>query len=186
MVIPKTGRRNLTTRWPDDAKEIAQKIILTYGEPDESTPSMLIWYHNGPWKKTIVYRDTVRHNFPFPHVNGLEQYIDHDIPMEKACEVMAFNGSVVMHGTRGEISAFGQDEPANFLAVNLAHDIIEGRKTFKQARRFFTESMLKYKQGKPVPYMEQLQFPPQENTADLDEVAVPPEKLCEMDSGNSS
>ena len=63
---------------------------------------MLIWYNNGPWKKTIVYRDTVKHNFPSPHTDGVEQFVNHETPMEKACELAAFNGSLVMNCTRGK------------------------------------------------------------------------------------
>ena len=67
MIVPNLGVTNIITGWPDDAKEIAQNIIRKYGEPDEATPSMLVWYNNGPWKRTIVYRDTVPGIiFPFP------------------------------------------------------------------------------------------------------------------------
>jgi hypothetical protein len=172
MISSEVGKRDIIARWPEDAREAAQAIIQAYGEPDEYTPSMLIWYNNGPWKKTIVYRQAARHDFPFPHVDRVEQFIDHEAPMEKACEMMAFNGSVAMYGTKGELSSCCRDEPANFLSLNLARDIIQGKKTFHQARSFFAKSMLQHQQNKPVPYMEKLQFGPQENTIDPDESVI--------------
>ena len=50
--------------WENEQREGALKIINKYGYPDEAIPSRLIWYNTGPWKRTIVYRDSVPHNFP--------------------------------------------------------------------------------------------------------------------------
>jgi hypothetical protein len=36
--------------WPENPREVAQKITKMYGPPDEATDSLLIWYENGPWK----------------------------------------------------------------------------------------------------------------------------------------
>ncbi len=171
---------NIISGWPDDAREMAENIIHKYGEPNESTPSMLIWYNNGPWKRTIVYRDTVPHNFPFPHTDGVEQIIDHEVPMEKGCELAAFDGSVALHCTRGELSACCHDEESNILAINLAHDIIRDKKTFEKARKSYVQAMIAYRQHKPTPYMEKLQFPPEQDTADPDEVAISEDELAKV------
>ena len=172
------GVRNIISSWPVDSKEIAQSIISEYGEPNEATLSMLIWYNNGPWKRTVVYRHAVKHDFPMPHLDGVEQVVNYAVPMEKACELAAFNGSISFNCTRGEISAFCHDEKSNFLAINLAHDIIRDKKDFNKARRFYIDSMMAYRQNKPVPYMERLQFIPEKNTADPDEVMISEKELA--------
>ena len=177
MVMPKLGVKSIINDWPQDSRASAQLIINKYGEPDEAIPSRLIWYNNGPWKHTIVYRDTVKHNFPYPHSDGIEQTVSHEIPMEKACELVAFNGSLVFCCTRGEISACCQSEAANFLSINLAHDIILDKKTFEQARRFFCDSVIAYRQNRMVPHMERLQFTPESTTADADECVITEEHL---------
>jgi hypothetical protein len=178
MVMPKMGVRNIIAGWPVDSRVIAQSIINEYGEPNEATPSLLVWYNNGPWKKTIVYRDTVKHDFPMPHTDGVEQVIDYAVPMEKACELAAFDGSISFNCTKGEISACCHDEAANFLTLNLAHDIMRDKKDFNKARRFYIESMVAYRQNKPVPYMERLQFIPDKNTADPDEVVMSEQEMA--------
>jgi len=184
MVMPRLGVKNIIAGWPDDSKRMAQEIIKKYGEPYEATPSMLIWYDSGPWKKTVVYRDTVKHNFPIPHTDGVEQFINHESPMEKACELAAFNGSLLTYCTRGEISSCCRDESFNFLMINLAHEIIQDKKTFERARSDFAESVLKQGRQEPVPYMEKLQFIPEEHTADADESAIPyPEEMSEQVAG---
>jgi hypothetical protein len=184
MVMPRLGVRNIIASWPDDSKRMAQEIISKYGEPYEATPSMLIWNYNGPWKKTVVYRDTVKHNFPSPHTDGIEQFINHETPMEKACELAAFNGSLTIHCTRGEISSCCQNEGSNFLIINLAHDIIRDKKFFERARNECSESWIKYRRHEPVPNMEKLQFTPEKNTADPDEsAAVSPEEVSGQMAG---
>ncbi len=46
--------------WPAKPQEVAKKTIAKYGQPNEVTATMLIWHNNGPWKRTIVYRDVVQ------------------------------------------------------------------------------------------------------------------------------
>lgn len=55
-------------------------MIQKYGFPQEATMSRVIWYNNKPWKRTVVYRETVPHNFPTPHKIFLEQAIDYYVP----------------------------------------------------------------------------------------------------------
>jgi hypothetical protein len=39
--------------------------------------------NTGLWKRTIVYRDEVPHNFPKPHTDVLEQFVDYKVPVGK-------------------------------------------------------------------------------------------------------
>lgn len=50
--------------WPKTPAEVARNIVDQYGPPNEATETRLIWHRNGPWKRTIVYRDDIPHNFP--------------------------------------------------------------------------------------------------------------------------
>jgi hypothetical protein len=170
--------KNIIAGWPATSREMAHNIIDKYGQPDEATPSMLIWYDNSPWKRTIVYRDGVKHNFPIAHLDIIEQVVNHEIPMECACEVAAFNGSVILYPTRGEISSCADSEAANILALNLAHDIIQDKKNFEQARFYYTRNIIEYQRGKSTPYMERLLFTPEKRTADPDESAISEKELA--------
>ena len=181
LVMPKLGVKNIIAGWPEEAKEIAEAVIKEYGEPNDANPAMLIWYYNGPWKRTIVYRDTMKHDFPMAHVNGLEQFINYEVPLEKYSAVAAFDGSVTLYRTRGEISACCHDEHSNFLALNLAHDIIQDKKTFDQARRCYAENVVRYYQHKPAPYMEKLQFTPRESTANRDKTVISQQELAKFE-----
>ena len=116
-------------------------------------------------------------------MDGIEQTVNHEIPMEKACELVAFNGSLTFSCTRGELTACCQEESTNFLAINLAHDIILEKKTFEQARRFFCDAVIAYRRQQPVPYMEGLQFAPDSDPADADECAISEQELAGSASG---
>ncbi|MDD5656450.1 MAG: hypothetical protein PHF00_04250, partial [Elusimicrobia bacterium] len=43
--------------WPEPARSAAKMLIDKYGWPHSFTADMLLWRDNGPWKRTIVYRD---------------------------------------------------------------------------------------------------------------------------------
>ncbi|CAM2845857.1 hypothetical protein PASE110613_04115 [Paenibacillus sediminis] len=99
----------------------------------------IIWHNNGPWKRTIVYLDTVPHNFPTPHLDYLEQTIDYKVPVQLFDELAQFDGSLYPDRTSGEASAKCDQEAANFMALNLMHDIVTGRRTVEDARQFAIE-----------------------------------------------
>jgi hypothetical protein len=56
--------------WPDESREAAQAVIDKYGEPDEATEHLLIWYQRGSWKKIVASKAFYRHDFPMPHTAG--------------------------------------------------------------------------------------------------------------------
>jgi hypothetical protein len=53
-----------------------------------------------------------------------------DISIQKCSELVAFDGSVTDKRTQGLLSARCNNEEANFLALNLSHDIITVTKNF--------------------------------------------------------
>lgn len=99
------------------------------------TPSLLIWYNNGPWVATVATRHSDRHVFPMPHTDLIEQFVRYDVPPEKLDELAECDGNIMVRRTEGLLSAHCHDEPANFLALNLAHDIITARRASRRPSR---------------------------------------------------
>ncbi|MEO6077471.1 MAG: hypothetical protein ABIP54_01680 [Candidatus Andersenbacteria bacterium] len=126
--------------------------------PHEATQNMLIWHYNGPWKRTILHKEGVRHNIPHPHIDLLEQTVDAKIPANKHDDIVAFDGSIIIDKTRGEMTAFCESEHANILILNLAHDIAIGQKTSKQAREYMNKYEGPIHAMWPNPYKDSLQF----------------------------
>jgi len=146
--------------WPEESREAARLVIDKYGEPDEATETQLTWHHPGPWKRIVATRTFFEHNFPAPHIDAVESVIDYRVPVDKFSALAEFDGSVVVERTAGEVSARCHDEEANFLALNLMHDIVTGRKSVQQARDYYAKEFVDYRRGKPTPYMQGLHFQP--------------------------
>lgn len=146
--------------WPEESREAARLVIDKYGEPDEVTESQLTWHHRGPWKRIIATRQFHHHNFPVPHIDAVESVIDYHVPVDKFNALAEFDGSVIVERTAGEVSARCHDEEANFLALNLMHDIVTGTKNAQEARAYYAKEFADYRRKKPTPYMSGLHFRP--------------------------
>jgi hypothetical protein len=154
--------------WPEESREAARRVIEQYGESDEVTPTQLIWHRRGPWKRIVATRTFYRHNFPVPHFDSVESVIDYRVPVDKVSEIAAFDGSVVVERTAGEVSVRCHDEQANFLALNLMHDIATGRRSVEDARWYYAREFAYYRCKRPTPYMNGLRFQPSSGCADPD------------------
>jgi hypothetical protein len=156
--------------WPEESREAAQLVIDQYGEPHEATESLLTWHEVGPWKRMVASREFYPHEFPAPRIDSVESFLDYRVPTEKLTALADFDGSVIAERTAGEVSARCHDEQANFLALNLVHDIVMNERTVDDARRYYAEEFLAARRGDPTPYMDGLRFqPPDGDTADPDQ-----------------
>lgn len=158
MVVEQEAKEIDLNTWPETARMAANNMIEKYGQPAETTPSMLVWYNTGPFKRTVVYKEELQHDFPMPHKDVLEQFIDYQVPADKFDELAMYDGSVIAERTKGELSARCDKEAANYLAINLAHDIIEGERSVEDARAFYASAIRKMLEGDKPAYMQSLQF----------------------------
>lgn len=161
------------TDWEEEQRQTAQEIMDKYGVPEGVTERRLIWYNSGPWKRTELFRDAVPHNFPKQHPDFLEQIIDYQVPNEKADELLEYDGSVMFERTKGELSARCDQEPANFLAINLAHDIVTEQTSVEEARREYAETMQRMMAGESPSTVQGFQFDlPEGDQRDPDEALM--------------
>lgn len=172
--INQKGVSHILAHWPKRSHRLAELLIHTYGRPHEATPSMLIWYYNSPWKRTVLHRDGAQHNIPRAHVDLLEQTVDTKVTAEAYTELSRFDGSIIVNRTRGEMTAYCQDEDANTFILNLAHDIVLGRKTAGEARKILVDSDDLLHHVWPNPYRDELQFDPTLRADDPDRVTAEP------------
>lgn len=123
--------------WPEEARESAQLVIDKYGEPQEATESELTWRNVGSWKRIVAQQAFWPHEFPAPHTDSVETFVDYLVPAEMFTPLAHFDGSVMVERTTGEVSARCHDEEANSLALNLMHDIVTRQKTVEEARAWY-------------------------------------------------
>ena len=48
---------------PTLPQQVARQITERYDLPHEATPTRMMWYGTGPWKRSIAYRDEVPYYF---------------------------------------------------------------------------------------------------------------------------
>ena len=159
--------------WPAAPKHVARQMLAKYGPPNEATPTKLFWYHNGPWKRTVLTSDVVTHNWPAPHSDFLTQVIDYRVPPEMVSLIAQFDGSILVDRTRGEVAARCDSESANVLGMNMVHEIVAGKRSVADARETAAQNTVAYTMGRAAPYAERLLFEvPRGGTEDLDESMI--------------
>lgn len=170
----RTGFEQVIDTWPEEPKASAQRLMKEYGPPDEYSESRLIWYDTKDgWKRTELSREEVPHDFPAKHTDFLEQFIDYHVPVEMFSPLAEFDGSLIVDRTKGEMSARCAGTSMNFVAVNLAHDIVTGKRTVEQAREEYTKLYTAYQRGEHPPYTKAFEFDvPQGGTGDPDRATV--------------
>ena len=77
-------RSRIIQDWPEEAQEAAQLVIDARGEPDEVTPTQLTWLGKraAPWKRIVATRAFFKHEFPAPHNDSVESFVDYRVPVE--------------------------------------------------------------------------------------------------------
>ncbi len=171
----------LIADWPEAAKLGVKQMVAQYGAPNEATPTRMLWFDRAPWKRIQVTCDEVVHKFPTPHADFLTQYIDYEVPLDKFEELGRYDGSCLIDRTMGEAAARCDSEAANFLTLNLMHEIVTGERTVDDARAFYSETLSAYCLGEPAPYCEEFQFAlPGGGSGDPDQPAEPGPKAQEV------
>lgn len=118
----------------------------------------MLWVDRTPWKRIQATCDEVVHQFPTPHADFLTQYIDYQVPLDKLGDLGRYDGSCLIDRTMGEAAARCDSEAANFLTLNLTHEIVTGARTVDDARAFYSETLSAYCLGESAPYCEGFQF----------------------------
>jgi hypothetical protein len=146
--------------WPKEPRESARRLIEHYGPPQEYSDSQLIWYATRDgWKRTVLSREETPHDFPARHTDFLEQFIDYKVPIEMFSKLAEYDGSVIAERTKGELSARCGGTSMNFVAINLAHEIITGKRSVAEAREEYTRLYSAYKRGEKPSYTQGFEFP---------------------------
>jgi hypothetical protein len=159
--------------WPPRPRLAARQMALRYGPPSEITEDAVVWRDAGLFTRITVHRREVPHDFPRPHVDFLEQTVAFRVPAGKFDELLAFDGSLTIERTTGELSSRCDSERRNVLALNLAHDLVTGATTADAAREAFAQNHLDDVLGLSPAYATALRFEPAEGAADPDVPIIP-------------
>jgi hypothetical protein len=149
--------QTVISRWSDPALLLAAKLIEEYGPPDRIDYSRIAWNEKGPWKRITVW-DIRQNQAADMGTDDIEQTAACPVPAEKIQALAAFSGKIRVSQDGGELSARSDSEEQNFLAINLAHEIILGHTDQLEARRLYDRIIKLSSAGKYSPYMRKLLF----------------------------
>ena len=143
--------------WPGRPRSTARALIAKYGEPSRFSDNDLVWFKNGPWKKTVVYRSAPQ---GFMHAKDiLEQSINYVVPDAKIAALKSFDGRIKFDKTNKELSSRAENENMNFLAMNLADEIVNDKRSPDEARDFYRKTLKLSESGKSSAYTDGFLFP---------------------------
>jgi len=154
--------------WNKSCQMAVDEITKKYGKPNGVTADELIWTNAGVWKKICISKMESKHSFPIEHTDMMQTTLMYKVPEDKMDELGMFDGSVTFDRTQGTMSARCDKEANNFLALNLANDIITNKKTVAQARQAYGDIIKEKMSGKNPEYMAKLTFSSQDKAADPD------------------
>ena len=160
--------------WPESTRRLGAQLMTKYGPPAEATARQVTWVGNGQWARTTLYKEGPQQNFAAPHRNVLEQAVFYKVPVDKLVPLAQFNRSLVPHLARGELVTSADSEELNFLAINVADDVVKGERTPEEARIYFAQLVRAKMIKEPERDLQKLKFTPAKGaneTADVDEVA---------------
>ena len=90
--------------------------------------------------------------------NFLEQTIAYQVPDAKINALTSFDQRISVNKIKGELSCRSDSERTNFLALNLADEIVNDKRSVQDAQDFYQEAQRLSQSGKTSPYMEGFLF----------------------------
>jgi hypothetical protein len=168
MPVTQEGLTQNTETWPESSKAAITSLNAKYGLPSAVTEDMVVWTSSAPFKRSVVMKDEVNHQFPIQHSDVLLQTVDYRVPLDKVVALSKFDGSLLIDRTKGELSARNDKEEMNILALNLADKIVRGELTVEQARREYSKNAEAFAAGTSGQMLTSLNFQSQGSTSDPD------------------
>lgn len=146
--------------WPAFSYRLARQMISKYGQPAEAGDHSLIWRDNAPWKRTVVHRAPPGGGVLQRNRGRLEQSVAYKVPEAKLGLLSRFDKDIEGDAKAGLLTARSDDESLNYLALNLADEVLRGQRTPRDAEGFRRIVLRLRDAGKTSPYLEKLLFYP--------------------------
>ena len=144
--------------WSTPSRLAARRLMEEYGVPDEVHGDHLVWRGDGPWRRTVVSNvRPMAENDPVLQ-DIVEQAVKYPLTPKQAVDVAAFDERVSYDRRTGELSSRADREEHNYLRLNLADDVIQGRARPEQARDSYASIVDFERAGKTSPYLLGLRF----------------------------
>lgn len=153
--------KTLIASWPELTRAGAESLIAKYGPPDSVSDDRLAWNNKDKWRVVAVYRDAVRDDDEAETPRFVVNEVNYTVPDNKAAaELIRFDRGLVIDQVRGTVAAQGESEKYNMLVLNLADEIVTGKRTLAAAQTFFKKTQKAIAAGKKFTYLDEIRFAP--------------------------
>jgi hypothetical protein len=149
-----SGAPSMIAARPEDSRATAEEIVQEYGPPDGVQAGRLSWTSRGPWRSIVVHRGAAAPGRP----GGVRQSVAYDVPVGRWRALGAFERGVEYDPVARELVARSGAETTNILALNLADEVVRGRRSAADACEFYDKTLSLSLSGKSSPYMRKLRF----------------------------
>lgn len=144
--------------WPTYSYRLARMMIAKYGQPSQALDARLVWLDNGPWKRTVVYRSDPDAGVFRAGKGRLEQTVAYRVPPDKVGVLAKYDKDLDVDAEHGRLTARSDSETANFLALNLADEVVKGRRAPGEAAEYRGKMEKLAPSGKSSSYLDGLMF----------------------------
>ena len=156
--IPSETPAAIIRRWPSSSRGLAGTLVAKYGVPDLSGETAMVWYDNGGWKRTVAYRDAEPREEGARDAFHLKQSILYRIPEDKIAALRQFDRRITIDKELRMMSTQSESEAENYLCLNLAHEIVVGKRSVEDARQFRRRARMLSEAGMSVPSLSGFVF----------------------------
>ena len=146
------------SHWSTPSRLAARRLIEEYGVPDEVHADHLLWVNNSPWRRTVVSNVRPMLETDTAGLDVVEQTVKYPLTREQAFAVATFDDRAAFDPKTGELSSRADREEHNYLRLNLADDVAQGRLRPEQARDSYASIVSFEQSGKTSPYLLGLRF----------------------------
>jgi hypothetical protein len=144
--------QTIVRSWPERPRLAALAMIEKYGAPQIADADSLSWVGNGPWDDTVVRRGA-------GPGGSIQQSVHYPVSLTKLAAVRNIGGRIDYDPSSGELSSTADAEGLNILALNLADEVVSGKRSAEQAREAYRRTSELAAAGKSSRYTSSLLFP---------------------------
>jgi hypothetical protein len=127
-------------QWNPRPATLAREMVRRHGRPSEITSSRVIWTDAHPFKRIVVLKDEIVHEFPKEHYDCLEHAVSYRVPLEAVYRLYEFSTAIVVDRHAEELIVRCVSERMNILHLNIAHFMVsEGWNAVKAQVKLISE-----------------------------------------------
>jgi hypothetical protein len=146
------------SHWSPVSRLAGRRLMEEYGVPDEVHADQLVWRNNSPWRRTVAANVRPMASDDPVTQDVVTQTVKYAMNRPQTVAVESFDDHVSFDPRTGELSSRAEREEHNYLRLNLADDVIQGRLQPQQARDSYASIVNFEQSGKTSPYLLGLRF----------------------------